>query len=145
MKKLLTLICVLFVFSLSASAYRVGDVIKIGNEFGIVFSVTTDGCHGKAVSVLHTYENHNTAAGWWSGWSLPTTQELKLLYKLKQKNIIFRKSCENWGLEWRNEYYWCRTELRGEENRKAVVHMGYGSTDYMDKSEYHWARFVTTF
>ena len=145
MKKLLTLICVLFAFSLSASAYRVGDVIKVGNQFGVVFKVTTDGCHGKVVSVLHSFEDYSSADEWWPNWDLPTNDELRLLYKLKQNNIIFRKACENWGLEWRSDYYWSSTGVAGDENRKSVVHMGDGSTGYMDKSEHHWARFVTTF
>ena len=64
---------------------RVGDIVMVDGEFGVVFAVTTDGKHGKAVSVSETKCDWSTARSWCAklghGWSLPTKEELLVIYR----------------------------------------------------------------
>ena len=47
MKRLLLTCAALIMFTATAFAYKVGDIIMVGGEMGVVFVVTTDGQHGK--------------------------------------------------------------------------------------------------
>ena len=74
------------VISVSAQQIRkVGDIVVVNGELGVVFAVTTDGQHGKAVSVLETKCNWSNAKNWCTqigtGWRLPTQEELKVIYE----------------------------------------------------------------
>ena len=87
MKRLLLTCAALIIFTATAFAYKVGDIIMVGGEMGVVFAVTTDGQHGKAMSVLQTECNWEQAKTWCAqygrGWRLPKKDELKVIYNRK--------------------------------------------------------------
>lgn len=105
----------------SSYQYRVGDIVKIGNELGIIFAVSTDGRHGKAMSVSETSCNWYNAVNWCSAkgssWHMPSIDDFRVIFKNKSildaklgaggykqlKTNVFWTSDEG-----RNEYYaWC--------------------------------------
>ena len=66
-----------------AQSHKVGDIVVIGNEVGVVFFVTPDGQHGK---VMSTSENQSAAANaiiWCgqlgAGWRLPSLRDLQTI------------------------------------------------------------------
>ena len=103
MKKLFIVLLALLTLSTMASAqrvrvkvdvgktseykYSIGDIVQIGGELGIVFSLTSDRQHGKAISLAMTQCDWRSAHQWCSqlgwGWKLPTKNELHVIYKHK--------------------------------------------------------------
>ena len=65
--------------------YSVGDIIMVGGELGVVFAVTSDGEHGKVMSVSQTECSWNKAKTWCarygSSWRLPSVYELRIISK----------------------------------------------------------------
>ena len=65
--------------------YSVGDLVNIGGAEGIVFSVTSGGQHGKAMSVSQRRGDWYEAKAWCKqygmGWRLPSSDELEMIYK----------------------------------------------------------------
>ena len=110
MKKLTTLLCLLFALcafptfaqhvrvdadmeqrsnTQTSKRYRVGDMVQIGGELGIVFAVTTDGQHGKAMSTSQTQKKWDDAKAWCAqlgrGWRLPSRDELRVIFNKKSE------------------------------------------------------------
>ena len=77
--------------------YKIGDVIMVDGELGVVFAVTTDGQHGKVVSVPETICGFDKAASWCSelgsSWRLPTRDELCIMHK--HRKVINSSLSEN--------------------------------------------------
>ena len=93
MKKIFILICALFVVAnVSAQPRKVGDILMVDEEIGVIIAVSTDGRHGKVMSVSETQCNWNDAKKWCANlglggyWTLPTIEELILIYR--QKSVI---------------------------------------------------------
>lgn len=67
---------------------RVGDIIMVDGEMGVVFAVTSDGQHGKVMSVAESQDDWYGARDWASqlgcGWRLPTVDELLTIYRNKR-------------------------------------------------------------
>jgi hypothetical protein len=86
MRSKIMLLCALFAFSLSSIAQdiKIGDVIQINGEVGVVFAISKDGMHGRLLSLEESGGlTWNSAEEWCSelgeGWRLPTLRELKMI------------------------------------------------------------------
>ena len=166
MKKLTTLLCLLFALcafpafaqhvrvdadmeqrsnTQTSKRYRVGDVVQIGGELGIVFAVTTDGQHGKAMSTSQTRTDWDDAKAWCAqlgrGWRLPSRDELRVIYN--------KKSELNTHLE-ANGYtriasYWHWTSEYEGSDCAWLVRMYGGFTVFSNKSNDSYVRAVSAF
>ena len=139
MKKIFLLICALFVVgNISAQTRKVGDIIMVGGEFGVVFAVTTDGRHGKAVSVSETECTWDNAKKWCAklgyGWKLPTKDELQIIYR--KKSAINSALSVNGYTTLKNEWYWSSTEYREFCAWDVSMYIGYTSTNPKNDSTY---------
>lgn len=117
MKKIFILICTLFIaVNVSAQTRKVGDIIMINGEFGVVFAVTTDGRHGKALSVSETKCNWDNAKTWCANlgpaWKLPTIDELRVIYR--NKAVINSALLTNGYTTFLSYLYWS-SESHNEE------------------------------
>jgi len=87
MKKLLLTCLALLAISTTTFAYKIGDVITVGGKKGVVFEVSSDGQHGKVVSLYESEEGDWYSANKWCSemygraWRLPTTDEWLVIYK----------------------------------------------------------------
>ena len=117
MKKIFILICTLFIaVNVSAQIRKVGDIIMVNGEFGVVFAITSDGLHGKAMSVSETNCNWDNAKTWCANlgpaWKLPTKDELLVIYRnkavidsaLKTNGYTTLSSGWCWSSEWYDEF-----------------------------------------
>ena len=91
-----------------SSKKRVGDIVMVNGEFGVVFAVTTDGQHGKAMSVSQTECSWGNAKHWCAnlgqGWRLSTEDELRVIYG--NKTIINSALKANGYTTLTNNFYW---------------------------------------
>ena len=91
-----------------SSKKRVGDIVMVDGEFGVVFAVTTDGQHGKAMSVSQTECSWGNAKHWCAnfgqGWRLPTEDELRVIYG--NKTIINSALRTNGYTTLTNSFHW---------------------------------------
>jgi hypothetical protein len=98
MKRFLIVCVALLAFTATAFAYRVGDVITVRGAKGVVFAVSSDGQHGKVVSVFEAGRDWKQAKAWCSkygqGWRLPNKKEMMLIYK---KIAILNQSLSAYG------------------------------------------------
>ena len=87
MKRFLLTCVALLAFTTTAFAYKVGDIIMVGGEMGIVYAVTSDGQHGKVVSVTQGQCSWEAAKQWCAqygrGWRLPSKDELVVISRKK--------------------------------------------------------------
>ena len=152
MKKLFAILCALFALSTTSFAqrvrvdvdmeegvtsagyqYRIGDVVQVGGELGVVFSVTTDGKHGKIISLVGTECDWWDAQRWCSqlgnSWKLPTKNELHAIYN--KLNIINSTIVAN-GYPTMAGYYWSCEEIDSDSAWYVGVHDGvtYSSPKY---------------
>ncbi len=113
--------------------YRIGYYHYAG---GVVFSVTSDGRHGKIVRPTYGKEDYYHRGDWCpSGWRLPTINELKVMYcyKLTINDTLSKKGYS--GLV--NSRYWSGTASSGKKVWRINMADGYVS-DYNNLSdEYH--------
>lgn len=158
MKKLTTLLCLLFalfaLFALPTFAqrvrvdadmeqrsntqtskrYRVGDMVLIGGELGVVFAITADAQHGKAMSVSESSANWIDAGTWCvrlgQGWHLPSRDELRVIYsKCSELNAPLEA---NGFTRIRNQWYWSSESY--DSDRAWSVNLIYGGTGYYNKT-----------
>ena len=91
--------------------YSVGDIIMVGGELGVVFAVTSDGEHGKVMSVSQTECSWNKAKTWCarygSSWRLPSVSELKVISK---KCDVLNSALTANGYEILDGYIWSSDE-----------------------------------
>ena len=115
MKRLLLTCAALIMFTATAFAYKVGDIIMVGGEMGVVFVVTTDGQHGKAMSVSQTECNWEQAKAWCAqygrGWRLPKIDELKVIYN---KNEALNSTLSANGYKVLDTWYWSSEEYNSD-------------------------------
>ncbi|MBR3847108.1 MAG: DUF1566 domain-containing protein, partial [Alistipes sp.] len=130
----------------TSKRYRVGDMVLIGGELGIVFAVTTDGQHGKAMSVSESSANWIDAGTWCvrlgQGWHLPSRDELRVIYsKSSELNAPleangFTRICNQW--------YWS-SESYDSDRAWAVTLIGGCGTGYYNKYDTNYVRAVSAF
>ena len=128
-----------------AQSRKVGDVVVIGNEVGVVFFVTPDGQHGKVMSTSEIKSTWEDACIWCSqlgiGWRLPSQSDLGAIHgKKDQLNSVLSAN----GYEAiRNEYYWSAdTSSDGVAWR---VYMDYGTLGSNSKYYRTYVRAVSAF
>jgi len=144
MKKLYILIFALFVVAnVSAQSYWVGDFIEINGKPGVVFEVTSDHKHGKAVGVTQTNCDWKTAVEWCAkqgeGWRLPTKREtVEISIRLDTINRTLKAK----GYKILDGWVWSSDEY--DEDRAWAVSMVFGD-NHCSKTHYYNVRAVTTF
>lgn len=96
-----------------SKTWKVGDFYDVNGKQGVVFVVSSDGQHGRIVSLEQTKCNWYNAKTWCSelgcGWRLPNRQELQMLYKVKTtvNEVLFFADKEQLtaNLHWTNEEF----------------------------------------
>ncbi|MBE6176000.1 MAG: DUF1566 domain-containing protein [Rikenellaceae bacterium] len=70
----------------TSKTYKVGDVICVNGKKGVVFVVSSDGKHGRVISLDGFYGTWYKAMEWGNsygqGWRLPNAEECKLLHEV---------------------------------------------------------------
>ena len=158
MKKLTTLLCLLFALcafpafaqhvrvdadmeqrsnTQTSKRYRVGDMVLIGGELGIVFAVTTDGQHGKAMSTSQTEKSWYDANAWCAqlgrGWRLPLLDEWRMIFNKKSELNAHLEA--NGYTHIANSWHWASESK--DSGRAWYVDMTNGDTDTDDYYEYY--------
>lgn len=124
---------------------RVGDIIMVDGEMGVVFAVTSDGKHGKVMSTSQTkcdwYEARSWCADYGYGWRLPSTDELKVIYNNRS---LLNSALDDGGYtELCNDWYRAAKE---EDGRCAwIVFMYNGDAISYDKYDKLYVRAVSAF
>ena len=125
---------------------RVGDIIMLNGELGVVFAVTADGQHGKVMSVSETCCTWDNAKKWCANlgrdWRLPTKDELQVISR-KKSAINSVLSTNGYTILPIVYAYWS-LELF-DEFRAWFVSMRDGSTYRYDKDDYAYVRAVAAF
>lgn len=130
MKQIFIAICILFTISFASAQQtrNVGDIIMVNGEFGVVFAITTDGQHGKALCVTQSKCGWSNAKSWClqigNNWKLPTKDELRIIYHRKDILNASLKSAGYYTIQDGN--YWCLNS-RGEVIESPLA-VGYGGT-----------------
>ena len=129
------------------SEKRVGDIIMVNGEMGVVFTVTADGQHGKVMSVSQIEKCiWNDAKAWCAnlgqGWKLPTKDELLVIYSRKSV-INSALSANNYQLIDANACYW--SSDKEVDNYMWIVSMENGETDGEGKYNHDSVRAVSAF
>lgn len=146
MKKLFVLICALFVVAnVSAQTRKVGDIITINGVKGVVFEVSSNGQHGKVLSISEEYTTWDKAPEWCSGlgegWVVPTKDEVGAMFK-KSKVVdaaLVAKGFESiFG-----KVFW--TSDASDEYSGWSVYMDDGFAGVNAKYYYNYVRAVHTF
>lgn len=147
MKRLLLTCAALIMFTATAFAYKVGDIIEIGGDKCVVFDVTTDGQHGKAMSVsqmIYGWEQAKELSALFvqhgMSWRLPKIDELKIIYN---KKAILNSVLTAKGYEELNDFYWSSEERNSDFSWGILMNDG-GIYDGL-KSNRNYVRFVSAF
>lgn len=93
--------------------YKIGDIYEIGGMKGMVYRVEGGGQHGWAISLNRVSDISWGGAKQWcegKGWRLPTLEEIKFLYSIKNAiNTLFSHR----GGSPLNNIYWTSTAYGG--------------------------------
>lgn len=124
---------------------RVGDIVMVDGEMGVVFAVTSDGKHGKVMSTSQTrgdwYEARSWCADYGYGWRLPSKAELKVI---GNNRSLLNSALNDGGYAVLcNSWYWAAEE-KGE-NKAWLVVMNYGNTLDSYKNLDFYVRAVSAF
>lgn len=96
-----------------SKTWKVGDIYNVNGKKGVVFVVSSDGQHGRIVSLEQTKCNWYNAKTWCSelgsGWRLPNYDELRRLREVQTtvNEVLFFADKEQLSdsLYWTNEEY----------------------------------------
>lgn len=134
------------VSDVTSATYKVGDIITINGKKGVVFVVSSDGKHGRAVSLDGVqgdwYEAVEWGASYCEGWRLPNRDELKRLYNVLEdvNEAIFFAD----GLKIPDSCHWT-SEDDGSSDIAWFVNMENVNTAYKYKNDYNYVRAVSAF
>ena len=148
MKRLFVFVLILLVMaSCSHKANKVGDILAVNGELGVVFVVTPDGQHGKVMSVTEINCNWHDAKSWslnlGNGWKLPTKDELLMICKNKD---AINLSLQTIGYNLLGvESYWSSDVCENHEPGAWIVGMRNGNTYRYNKSDISGVRAVSAF
>ena len=146
MKKLFVFICVIFVVaSALAQTRKVGDIITINGVKGVVFEVSSNGQHGKVLSIAEEYITWNAAPAWCTnlgeGWVLPTRSELSEI--AKKSKVVDAALVAKGNESIFGKVFW--TSEPSDEYSAWSVYMDDGFTGANARYYYNYARAVTIF
>lgn len=147
MKRLLILLGALLALSSTSFAQRrqVGDIVMINGELGVVYAVTSDGLHGKAVSVAQTLCDWASAKKWCSqlggGWKLPLRSDLQTIFNKRDKINQVLKA--NGYTEVQGDRYWTSEEYNKDHAWGVNVYTG--SASLSRQSDPGFVRAVSAF
>lgn len=119
---------------------RVGDIVMVGGEMGVVFAATSDGKHGKVMSTSQTECNWREACSWCAdygyGWRLPSTDELKVI--CNNRSLLNSALDDGGYTELGNDHDWYWAAEEKGEYKAWFVNMNDGDTlnDLKDVSNY---------
>jgi hypothetical protein len=146
MKRLLILLGALLALSSTSFAQRrqVGDIIMINGELGVVYAVTSDGLHGKVMSVAEIDCDWTSAKKWCSqlggGWKLPLRSDLPTICNKRDKiNQVLKAN----GYTEVQEIYWTSEEY--DKDSAWVVNVYFGGTGSHVKYDRDYVRAVSAF
>lgn len=132
--------------SYASETYEIGDIITVNGKKGVVFVVSADGKHGRAVSLDGIEGTWEESAEWANsycqGWRMPNEDELKLLYNVLEEvnEAIFFAD----GQKIEDSYHWT-SELPDSDDYCWCVSMFNGNTlDYKKLSD-KYVRAVSAF
>ena len=130
MKRFLLMIIALFAFTATAFAYKVGDIIVVNGELGIVITVTSDGQHGKVLSIEEGGGVWDQARDWCTqlvtGWRMPTTAELLIVAR---KRVVINSSLVSNGFgDMSNGTYWSLDICKYDSSARYVVDVRSGES-----------------
>lgn len=145
MKRFLLTCVALLAFTTTAFAYKVGDIIMVGGEKGIVYAVTSDGQHGKVVSVTQGEackweEAKQWCAQYGRGWRLPSKDELVVICK---KSDVLNPILKANGYNALSGWCWSSTEYDSDRAWGVGMHVGY--TGHFNKYNDNYVRAVSAF
>ena len=124
--------------------YRVGDLIKDGSCWGVVFSISST---TKIMSVAETSCNWSSAKTWCSnygsGWYLPSATELSYIYD-QTSTINSTLSAHSFTTLGEKEY-WSSTEDKYNYKEARVFGFLSGGSYFVDKSKSYRVRAVLAF
>ena len=124
---------------------RVGDIIMVNGELGVVFAATTDGQHGKVMSASQTECVWDDAKKWCADlgycWKLPTIDELLVIYRNK---AVINSALKTNGYTMLGEWHYWSSEI-SDEFCAWYVTMSDGHTLDPYKSDSNYVRAVSTF
>ena len=125
--------------------YKVGDYYDVGGKQGVVFAVTSDGRHGKIVSLTDLGCMNWDAAmtkcrSLGAGWHLSTKDELLAIYKIK---FVINATLSAVGDRIDTRLYWSSTIC--DSSRAWRVYMSNGDTYGSAKIYDYYVRAVSAF
>ena len=131
--------------STTQNTYKVGDYYKVGGKKGVVFEVTSDGRHGKIVSLKERWSKWEGAKSWCAslggGWRLPTKEELQTICRVKS---TLNSTLAAKGDKLEVDYcYWSSNEYGSSRACNVSVRNGY--TYIGSKNGYNYVRAVSAF
>lgn len=75
--------------SYASETYEIGDIITVNGKKGVVFAVSSDGKHGRVVSLEEFFGSVRDTVVWadsyCQGWRLANAEDLQRLYKVIRK------------------------------------------------------------
>jgi hypothetical protein len=156
MKKLLFLICALFMVGVSQAqtpqtqpqqkVWKVGDVYNVNGKKGVVFTVSPDGQHGVIISLKSSFADWDSGKYWCSslgsGWRMPNMHELQLIYAVKHTLNEALYWAEGSGLF---EIHWSSSLHERNTNMARTIDMSSGLTSYDEKNTKSYVRAVSSF
>ena len=159
MKKLLFLICALFMVGISqaqtppttqtqqqSKVWKIGDVYNVNGKKGVVFTVSPDGQHGVIISMNMHKGTWNEAKTWCAslggGWRMPTVHELLLIYAVKNTLNEVLYWVKGAPLYYRT---WSSNSYEGDSSRAWNVRMNDGLTSFGNKDSSYYVRAVSAF
>ena len=125
--------------------YKVGDYYDAEGKQGVVFAVTSDGRHGKIVSLTDLGQMSWDAAeakchSLGASWRLPTQDELLAIYKIKS---VIDSTLSAVGDRIDTQYYW--SSIIYDSSRAWRVSMYDGNTYNGLKDRNYYVRAVSAF
>jgi hypothetical protein len=133
-----------------AGEKRVGDMIMVDGEMGVVFTVTTDGQHGKVISASLGGGCLSETREWCSklgcSWRPPTLNELDVVYEKKKviNSILVSNGYPPLDFEHDNEYWTSKEEVDSNYDAWSFDMME-GSWKKLTSARYAHIRAVATF
>lgn len=128
----------------SKGIYRIGDLHK--NLKGIVFTIDNTGKHGKVLSLTETIQSWDNANRIYSNkiWRLPSINELKMIYKNKNKlnQAIVRTGGMSLNTKY-GSYYWSNEEWGPTTSWK--ISMYDQGKNYANRDQTFYVRTVASF